>query len=82
MTNGRIHLSGKATIREVDSPEPNFGDNMAIALQSSETYFDVVVKNGQTAQIICRDKDSPGQRVVFVTARVIEPSGQPAKIGR
>ena len=78
----RIHLSGKTTVREVDSPEVAFGDNTAISVQSSDTYFDTTLKDGRTAFLICRDKDTLGQRAVFLTARLIDPDGQPTKLAR
>jgi hypothetical protein len=66
-------------VREVDSPEVKFGDNLAISLQTTDTYFDTILKDGHTALLICRDKDTTGQRIVFITARMIDPSGQPTK---
>ena len=82
LENGRIHLSGKATVREVDTPETKFGDNTAVSVQSTETFFDTAIKPGHTIQLICRDKDMVGQRIVFINARIIDPAGQEAKLAR
>ena len=79
LKDGRIHLSGKATIRELDSPAPQFGNNTAFSVQSSDTFFDAIIKDGHTLQIICRDKGTPGQRIIYVQAQLIDPSGQGGK---
>ena len=87
LKNGRIQLSGKSTVREVDSPEVVFGTNHAVSVQSNDTYFDLSLKPGQTAQLIMRDNGTPGQRIVFITAQLIdgqvdENGNLPAKLQR
>ncbi len=83
LKNGRIQLSGKSTVLEIDSPEVAFGDNRAVSVQGNDTYFDVSLKPGQTAQLIMRDSGTPGQRVVFVTAELIDgQTGEKTKLAR
>jgi type II secretory pathway component GspD/PulD (secretin) len=79
LKDGRVHLSGKATVRELDVAPHQFEGNSAFAVQSSDVFFDTVVKDGHTIQIICRDKGSVGQRIAFVTPRVIDTAGMPIK---
>ena len=80
LKNGRIQLSGISTVREVDAPEIAFAENHAVSVQSSDTYFDVTLKPGETAQLIMRDRGTPGQLVVFVTAELVDEAGQKAEL--
>ena len=83
LADGRLHLSGKSTVRELDTAERKFDrHSTAIAVQSSDTFIDSVIKPGQTIQVICRDKGTPGQRIVFITAQLIDPSGQRVNVAR
>jgi len=79
LKNGRIHLSGKSTVRELDSVEKEFGDNSAVTVLSTDTYFDMILKDGRTAQLVCNNKGATGQRIVFITPQLIDPSGRPVR---